>query len=230
MGASSPPGPRVTLVIPTFNEEESLGAVLAETPRDWVHRIIVADGGSTDRTAEIARRHGAEVLVTGRGYGRACLAAAEAADPDDVLVYIDGDGADDPAQIGRIAGPVLDGAAPGSMAWHQRLAGRVLGFGVGALYGVGYTDMCAFRAIRRADLLALGMTELTYGWNLEMQMRAARARLRVLELPVDNRLRIGGESKVAGTLEGSLKAGSRILATFARIALAAGPRRAAEAA
>ena len=110
------------------------------------------------------------------------------------------------------------------MAWHQRLAGRGLGLAMGTLYGVRYSDMCAFRAIRRDVLLRLGMLETTYGWNLEMQMRAARAKLRVLEIPVDTRKRIGGISKVAGTLGGSFKAGSRILMTFARLAVQAASR------
>jgi hypothetical protein len=109
--------------------------------------------------------------------------------------------------------------AHGSMASHQILAGLAAGALIKLLYGVRYTDMCAFRALRRDTLLALGMREMTYGWNLEMQMRAARAGLRVLELPVAYRCRIGGQSKVAGSLSGSLRAGLRIMTTFARVAL-----------
>jgi hypothetical protein len=107
---------------------------------------------------------------------------------------------------------------PGSMGAHQALAGRLIGAAIGLFYGVRYTDMCAFRAIRALALAQLGMREMTYGWNLEMQMRAARARLRILELPVPHGRRIAGRSKVAGTLGGSLKAGARILSTFVRIA------------
>jgi hypothetical protein len=145
---------------------------------------------------------------------------------------MDGDGADDPAAIAALIAPIQSGGCdfviasrargtrePGSMAWHQLLAGRVIGSLTGLLYGVRYTDMCALRAIRRATLLALGMREMTYGWNLEMQMRAARLGLRVREVPVDYRRRIGGQSKVAGSLRGSLKAGAKILSTFARIAM-----------
>ena len=106
---------------------------------------------------------------------------------------------------------------PGSMAWHQLAAGRLAGLGMRLLYGTRYTDMCAFRAIRRDALLNLGMRELSYGWNIEMQMRAARAGLRILELPVDYRRRSGGESKVAGSLSGTIRAGARILATFVRV-------------
>jgi glycosyltransferase involved in cell wall biosynthesis len=222
----------VTVVIPTFNEAESIGAVVAELPRAIVGRVIVADGGSTDGTPERARGAGAEVIVVGRGYGLACLAGAQAAAADDILIFMDGDGADDPAAIAAMVTPIRAGAydfviasrargerEPGSMASHQVLAGLIAGRLTGLLYGVRYTDMCAFRAIRRDTLLALGMREETYGWNLEMQMRAARAGLRVLEVPVAYRRRIGGESKVAGSLRGSVKAGLKIISTFARIAV-----------
>jgi glycosyltransferase involved in cell wall biosynthesis len=192
----------------------------------------VVDGGSRDGTQECARSAGADVIEVGRGYGRACLAGAEAAQPDDILVFMDGDGADDPAAIAAMVEAIRSGAydfviasrargkrEPGSMAAHQLIAGDLAGRLTKLLYGVRYTDMCAFRAIRRDTLLKLGMRELTYGWNLEMQMRAARAGLRVLELPVDYRRRLGGESKVAGSMRGSLKAGLRIMATFVRVAL-----------
>jgi glycosyltransferase involved in cell wall biosynthesis len=222
----------IVVVIPTFNEAESIAAVVREIPRDVVSRVIVVDGGSRDDTPEQARRAGAEVIAVGRGYGLACLAGAQAAEADDIVVFMDGDGADDPAAITVLAAPIRDGTCdfviasrargarePGSMAWHQLAAGYIAGALTRFLYGVRYTDMCAFRAIRRETLLKLGMRELTYGWNLEMQMRVARAGLRVKEVPVDYRRRLGGESKVAGSLRGSVKAGSKIIATFARIAM-----------
>jgi glycosyltransferase involved in cell wall biosynthesis len=222
----------VAVIIPTFNEAESIGAVVAALPRAIVDRIIVADGGSSDGTRERAQAAGAQVVAVGRGYGLACLAGAKAAKGADILVYMDGDGADDPAAIAALVEPLDNGDCdfviasrargkrePGSMAWHQLLAGRVIGALIGLFYGARYTDMCALRAIRRDALLKLGMREMTYGWNLEMQMRAARAHLRVREVPVDYRCRIGGQSKVAGSLSGSLKAGAKILSTFARIAL-----------
>ena len=225
-------GNGVAVVIPTFNEAEAIGAVVTALPRDIVDRVIVADGGSTDETVEVARRAGAEVVDAGKGYGRACLVGAEAADDADIVVFMDGDGADDPAAIAGMVDAIRSGSCdfvigsrargerePGSMASHQLFAGLAAGALIGFLYGVRYTDMCAYRAIRRETLLALGMRELTYGWNLEMQMRAARAGLRVLELPVAYRCRAGGKSKVAGSLRGSIKAGSRIIATFARVAL-----------
>ena len=222
----------VAVVIPTFNEAESIGGVIAGLPRDIVGRVIVADGGSADSTVEIARSAGAEVIGAGRGYGRACLAGAQMAENSDIVVFMDGDGADDPAAIAVMVEAISEGGfdfvigsrtrgdrEPGSMAGHQILAGRAVGVLIGLLYGVRFTDMSALRAIRRDTLLELGMRELTYGWNLEMQMLAARSGLRVLELPVAYRRRSGGQSKVAGNLAGSMKAAARIVATFARVAL-----------
>ncbi len=228
-----PPRPGgVAVVIPTFNEAESIATVVGELPRDIVDQVIVADGGSTDGTPERARAAGATVIAAGRGYGRACLAGAQAAAEADIVVFMDGDGADDPAAIAVLVAPIRAGTfdfvvasrargerEPGSMSSHQILAGLIAGRLVGLLYGVRYTDMCAFRAIRRDTLLALGMREMTYGWNLEMQMRVARSGLRVRELPVGYRRRIGGQSKVAGSLRGSVRAGLKIMSTFARIAI-----------
>ncbi len=220
----------IAVVIPTLNEEASIGAVVRAIPRDLVSRIIIADSGSSDATVVRARDAGAEVLDVGRGYGRACLAAAMAAHDADILVFMDGDGADDPASIAALVAPIRDGSCdfvigsrlrgvrePGSMAWHQLAAGLLAGLGMRMLYGVRYTDMCAFRAIRRDALLALGMREMTYGWNIEMQMRAAGAGLRILEIPVPYHCRSGGVSKVAGNLSGSVKAAVRIVATFVRV-------------
>jgi glycosyltransferase involved in cell wall biosynthesis len=222
----------VTVVIPTFNEAESIASVIAELPRTVVDRVIVADGGSTDGTQERARNAGAEVIAVGRGYGLACLTGTQATADDDIVVFMDGDGADDPTAIAALVDPIRSGdydfviasrargeREPGSIAAHQLLAGVIAGWLTGLLYGVRYTDMCAFRAIRRDTLLKLGMREPTYGWNLEMQMRVARAGLRVLEVPVAYRKRLGGESKVAGSLRGSVKAGVRIITTFVRVAL-----------
>jgi glycosyltransferase involved in cell wall biosynthesis len=222
----------VAVIIPTFNEAESITSVVTELPRDIVGRIIVADGGSADGTQQRARDAGAEVISVGRGYGLACLTGARAAQDADIVVFMDGDGADDPSAIAALVEPIRSSAydfviasrargkrQPGSMAWHQLLAGHVAGWLTKILYGVRYTDMCAFRSIRRDALLKLGMREMTYGWNLEMQMRVARAHLRVLEVPVGYRNRLGGESKVAGSLHGSLKAALKIMSTFVRVAI-----------
>ena len=223
--------PRVALIIPTLNEEATIAAVVRSIAREIVGRVIVADGGSTDETVARARSAGAIVLDAGRGYGRACLRGTEAAVDADILVFMDGDGADDPQAIATLVAPIAAGEAdfvigsrvrgkrePRSMAWHQVAAGMVAGWLISRLYGVRYTDMCAFRAIRRDVLLALGMRELTYGWNLEMQMRTARAGLRIVEMPVPYRCRAGGASKVAGNLRGTLRASVRIIAAFARVA------------
>ena len=224
---------RIAAIIPVLDEEGAIGAVLAAMPSDWVDEVIVVDGGSRDRTVAKARAGGARVLVERTpGYGRACAkgAAAAAAAGAEILVFLDGDGGDRPEVIPRLVKPILADEHDfvigsrtrgvrerGSIAFHQALAGRAIGAGIGFLYGVHYSDMCAFRAIRTAALERLGMREMTYGWNLEMQMRAARAGLRILELPVPYGRRLAGQSKVAGTFRGSLKAAYRILATFARV-------------
>jgi glycosyltransferase involved in cell wall biosynthesis len=228
---------RIAVIIPTLDEEQAIGDVIRRIPRPLVDRVIVADGGSRDATVAKAEAAGAQVIDAGRGYGRACLTAATAADAD-ILVFMDGDGADDPQAIAKLVEPIASGRHDfaigsrargkrerGSIAWHQLVAGRVAGWGIRLLYGVRYTDMCALRAIRRDVLLGLDMRERTYGWNLEMQMRAARAGLRILEIPVDYRRRSAGDSKVAGSLIGSLRAGARIIATFVRIASETDARR-----
>jgi glycosyltransferase involved in cell wall biosynthesis len=221
----------IVVAIPALNEADSIGDVIAGVPRAIASRIIVADGGSTDATVARARHAGAQVIEAGKGYGRACWRAAEAAPDADIMVFMDGDGADDPTSLAALIAPIRSGEydfvigsrargtrAPGSIAWHQLAAGAMAGWAIGVLYGVRYTDMCAFRAIRRQALLDLGMREMTYGWNIEMQMRAAQAGLRILEIPVPYRCRTGGASKVAGSLRGSVRAGVRILATFCRVA------------
>src|SRR5438552_9110153 len=224
--------PLVALVIPTLNEEEAIGGVIAAVPRAMVDDIIVVDSGSTDRTVERAQAAGARVVsLRERGYGRACRAGAEAARDCNIVVFLDGDGSDCPELIPDIVEPIVEGhydfmigsrtrgeREPGSMTAHQLLAGRIIGAAMRLLYGVRYTDMGPFRAIRRDVLMRLGMREETYGWNLEMQMRAARAGLRILEVPVAHRRRAGGESKVSGSLSGTLRASARIVATLLRVA------------
>jgi len=224
----------VSVIIPALNEEETIADVVRNVPREIVSEIIVVDNGSDDRTAERARAAGARVIAEPfHGYGRACATGVQALGPNcEIVVFLDGDGSDCPELMDRLVEPIISGKydfvmgsrtrgerEKGSLNFQQVFAGRIAGFLTRLLYGVRYTDMCPFRAIRYDALAGLGMREETYGWNLEMQMRAARAGLRILEVPVNHRRRAGGKSKVSGTLRGTLLAGTRILATFARIAL-----------
>lgn len=227
----------LSVVIPALNEEEPIAAVVRDCLATGLAReVIVVDNASTDRTTERARAAGAKVVLEPvPGYGRACAAGVRSISPDcEVVVFLDGDGSDCPELMDRLVQPIVEGKQdfvigsrtrgkrePGSMNFQQVFAGRVAGLLLRLLYGIRYTDMCPFRAIRREALDRLGMKEETYGWNLEMQMRAARAGLRILEVPVNHRCRAGGESKVSGTLRGTFVAGTRIVTTLARIAMEA---------
>jgi glycosyltransferase involved in cell wall biosynthesis len=228
----------IAVVIPTLNEASSITGVIGEIPRTLVREIIVADGPSTDGTASVAAAAGARVVTVGaRGYGRACAAGATAASAAcGIIVFMDGDGSDRTDLMSLLVVPIQAGThdfvigsrvrgvrEKGSMSWHQIMAGRLVGGAIGILTGVSYSDMCAFRAIRRDMLERLHLREMTYGWNLEMQMQAARAGLRILEIPLPYRKRAGGISKVAGSLGGSLRAGWRIGATFLRVLMSARP-------
>ena len=224
----------VSVVIPALNEEEPIAGVVRECLTTTIpNEIIVVDNGSDDRTAERAREAGARVVAARRGYGRACAAGIAALRPDcEIVVFLDGDGSDCPEFMAQLVDPIATQKVdfvigsrtrgkrePGSMNFQQIFAGKLAGRLISILYGVRYTDMCPFRAIRRHALVKLAMTEETYGWNLEMQMKAARAGLRILEVPVNHRCRTGGVSKVSGSLRGTFAAGARIIATFLRIAL-----------
>jgi glycosyltransferase involved in cell wall biosynthesis len=225
----------VSVIIPALNEEEPImGVVRAVAATKIPSEIIVVDNGSTDRTAERACAAGARVIAEPRrGYGRACATGVRSLSPEcDIVMFLDGDGSDCPEFVNQLVDPILAGKydfvigsrtrgrrEPGSMNFQQILSGRIAGAILRLLYGIRYTDMCPFRAIRRDALERLGMCEQTYGWNLEMQMRAARAALRILEVPVNHRRRAGGQSKVSGTLRGTIVAGTRILATLLRIAV-----------
>ena len=229
--------PQISVIIPALNEAESIGQVVRSMPWTLIAECIVVDNGSTDRTGPIAAAAGARVLTSPRGYGSACLAGSLAVLPtSDILVYLDGDGSDSIADLPRLVAPIASGThdfvlgsrirgrrEPGSMLPSQIFAAHLVGALLALVPSIRryarYTDMGAFRAIRRSAFTALGMSELTYGWNLEMQIKAAQHRLRILELPVDYRCRIGGESKVAGNLRASLKAATRILEVLFRIGL-----------
>jgi len=231
--------PSVDVVIPALNEADSLPGVLAglraaATPGFALRDVVVADNGSTDDTAGVARAAGARVVAAPRrGYGSACLAALEAlrAAPPDLVVFIDADGSDDPAQLGAVIGPLLAGAdlSVGSRALGEREAGAltpVQAFGnalatflMRVLYGGRFTDLGPFRAIRWSALERLRMRDRDYGWTVEMQTRALRARLVCAEVPVRYRRRTAGRSKVAGTVRGVFGAGWKILWTIGRVRL-----------
>jgi glycosyltransferase involved in cell wall biosynthesis len=219
----------VWTVIPALDEEETIEAVVVGA-RATIDGVIVVDNGSADATAQRARAGGARVVSEPRrGYGRACLTGARAAPEGAVIVFSDGDGSDDPAALGRLAALVLaddadlavgsrtaGGSSRDALAVHQRAGNRMFSTLIRRLWRVPVTDLGPMRAIRREDLLALDMRSRTYGWPVEMVVKAARAGLRVAELPVTARPRAGGRSKVSGSLRASALAGLHFGAALAR--------------
>lgn len=245
--------PTAAVIIPCLNEEDAIGPLVREVLNVCgdpaipvsIAAVYVVDNGSTDATAARAVAAGARVVPEPRrGYGRACLSGVEAASDAEVIVLMDGDGADDPAALPRLLAPLLAGdadlvigsrtlgtSAPDSLTSQQRAGNRVAALLLRLLYGVHVTDVGPFRVIRRSTLAALGMREMTYGWSVEMIARAARAGLRVQEVPVDYRPRAGGVSKVSGNARASLKAGYRIVGAILRTRQEPAPNaRAADAA
>jgi len=226
--------PFISVIIAALNEEEAIGDVIRKVPQGLIDEIVVVDNGSKDRTAEVARAAGARVVTEPvPGYGRAFRAGLRALAPEcEIVVFLDGDGSDCPEMMDRLVTPIIENEAdfvigsrtrgqrePGSMNPHQVFAGYMVGAILRVLYGVKSTDMGPFRAIRRDTLEKLKLREETYGWPLEMQMRAAQAQVRTMEVPVDYRRRAGGHSKIAGTVRGSILAATRILVTLARLAI-----------
>jgi glycosyltransferase involved in cell wall biosynthesis len=225
---------RVSVVIPALNEAESIGFTVSQMPWHLIDECIVVDNGSTDATAAVARAAGARIVTTDRGYGAACMDGAASALPtSDLIVFMDGDGSDVPSQMSLLLAPIETGEKDFVMGTRlgaiQRDAGSMLpsqvfaGWLVSTLLsirfprGFRYSDMGPFRAIRRSSLQSFGMRERTYGWSLEMQIRAIQHNLRIAEVPVNYRVRHAGDSKVAGNLQASIRAGFRILEVLVRV-------------
>jgi hypothetical protein len=221
--------PRIVAIVPALDEEEAIGAVVREMP-PVVAETIVVDNGSRDGTAEAARRAGARVVAEPRrGYGQACLAGIEAAGDAPVLLFLDGDGSDDPAQATDVLAPILEGRADlvvgsrnlgrrerGAQPWHAILGTKACVLLLNQLTGARATDLGPFRAVSSGALSRLEMADRDYGWTVEMQVKAALRGLRVAEVPVAHRARAGGKSKVSGTVRGTVGAGTKIVATILR--------------
>jgi len=221
----------ITVIIPALDEEGAIGGVVRAIPRDLVHEVVVVDNGSRDATASVAQAAGARVVhETFRGYGAACRAGALAAQHADILVFLDGDGSDDPAEMPRVLQPLLDGRA--DLVLGSRIAGLTPDTGLTPqqrfgnfvvtrllrlLYGLVLTDIGPFRALTTHTFQALGMEHKTYGWPVEMIVKAAKQGYRVVEVPVSCHQRIG-RSKIAGTVKGSLLAGYHLIVTTLRYA------------
>ena len=223
--------PNITVIIPAYNEQNSIAKVIRDIPKSWVQEIVVVNNNSNDNTVKNAREAGATVLQEPRqGYGFACLCGIDyvrrQAEPPDIIVFMDADYSDHPEELPQVAAPILEDRADlviGSRALGERergsmtpqqlfgnwLATRLLRW----LYGATFTDLGPFRAIRYDALLQLNMQDQTYGWTVEMQLKAAQQGLRCTEVPVSYRQRIG-ISKVSGTVKGTLMAGYKIIWTI----------------
>ena len=224
---------RVSVIIPTHNETQAIGRVLSDLPSDLVTEVIVVDSNSNDGTPEIAARMGARVVQEPRrGYGRACLTGLAAANSPDVVVFLDGDYSDRPAELPLLLAPIIDGPADlraditlgsrlhnqrsaGALPWHQVFGNRLAAGLIKVLYGLEISDLGPFRAARADVLRALALEETTYGWAVEMILKGALAGYRVVEVPVSYYPRIG-KSKISGTLKGTVGAGWFILSLIVR--------------
>jgi glycosyltransferase involved in cell wall biosynthesis len=219
----------VSVIIPTHNEAQAIGRVLADLPSDSVTQVIVVDSNSTDGTPDLARSLGAEVIhEPRRGYGRACLTGLANAKNPDVVVFLDGDYSDRPSELPILLAPIIEGRADitlgsrlqdrrsaAALPWHQVLGNRLAASLIRLLYGLQISDLGPFRAARAEVLRALALEQTTYGWAVEMILKGALAGFRVVEVPVSYHPRIG-KSKISGTLKGTIGAGWFILSLIVR--------------
>lgn len=220
---------RVSVIIPTHNEVQAIGRVLADLPSALVTEVIVVDSNSTDGTSDLARSMGAEVIQEPRrGYGRACLTGLANAKNPDVVVFLDGDYSDRPSELPILLAPIIEGRADitlgsrlqdrrsaAALPWHQVLGNRLAASLIGLLHGLKISDLGPFRAARAEVLRALALEQTTYGWAVEMILKGALAGFRVVEVPVSYHPRIG-KSKISGTLKGTIGAGWFILSLIVR--------------
>ena len=224
--------PRISVIIPVFNEEKSIGLVLDALPRDRLHEIIVVNNASTDDTAKVAREHGAHVVYEPRrGYGSACLKGIGELDNPDIVVFVDGDFSDYPEEIDKLVKPIIEGERdfvlgsrmilPQSQAAllpQARYGNKLAVFLIRLFFGGRFTDLGPFRAIRFDSLKAIGMEDTNFGWTVEMQIKALKQNFRILEIPVKYRARVG-VSKITGTVSGTVKAGTKIIYTITKYLL-----------
>ena len=222
-----PAPPRISVIIPVFNEQDAIEKVIGDIPSHLPTEIIVVDNGSTDQTAKLAAAMGARIVRENRrGYGSACLAGIAATNDPDIVVFLDGDYSDHPNEMPDLIAPILENRAdlvigsrvlgnsePGALMIQARFGNRLATSLIKILFGVSYTDLGPFRAIRYRALMDLNMRDKTFGWTVEMQVKAAKQALKIQEVPVSYRKRIG-VSKITGTIEGTLKAGWKILFTI----------------
>lgn len=220
---------RVSIIIPTYNEARAIDRVLADLPRDLATEVIVVDSNSNDGTPQIAAQMGARVInESRRGYGRACLTGLVNANSPDVVVFLDGDYSDRPAELPILLAPIIEGHADiviGSrlgagrntqaLPWHQSFGNHLAASLIRVLYGVKISDLGPFRAARTDVLRTLALEEATYGWAVEMILKGALAGSRIVEVPVSYHPRIG-KSKISGTIKGTLGAGWFILSRIVR--------------
>ena len=226
----------ITLIIPALNEADAIGRVIDDVP-NCIDRIIVVDNGSTDDTAKIARAHGADVVTEAkRGYGSACLAGLEAVGKTDLVGFVDSDYSDFPADLSKVIAPVANGMADlsigcringrqskGGLLWHQYWGNRLACACIRLVHGYRFSDFGPMRCIRWNKLKRLAMEDQDYGWTSEMQIKAARAGLNLVEVPVRYRERLG-HSKISGTLKGSVLAGYKIIYWVVRLRFTVTPR------